>query len=214
MISFLCTLSCCHPGEGGTAQPEAAAGESALRLFRVHPPPGNLAQTHRGVPGDVGRDRDHNTAVLDHSLLNSCTIYLLSLPQDLFHCQIMDGNLSRNLETYFPLIGNTLHPNQLLRDHGAGVALRWGPTAPHSAVAGWGCGAALGSPCPIPREGCMQGCLGQSISHSLPRSYPDCTGARAARARQPWGVELPLHLRAPGVPRLHWLRGVRVCPKR
>lgn len=32
----------------------------------------------------------------------------------------MDGNLSRNLETYFPLIGNTLHP-----DHW-GVALRGG----------------------------------------------------------------------------------------
>uniref|UniRef100_A0A8C0BZE3 Hydroxypyruvate isomerase (putative) n=1 Tax=Buteo japonicus TaxID=224669 RepID=A0A8C0BZE3_9AVES len=26
--------------------------------------------------------------------------------RDLFHCQIMDGNLSRNLETYFPLIGH------------------------------------------------------------------------------------------------------------
>uniref|UniRef100_A0A8C0ESK1 Hydroxypyruvate isomerase (putative) n=1 Tax=Bubo bubo TaxID=30461 RepID=A0A8C0ESK1_BUBBB len=26
--------------------------------------------------------------------------------EDLFHCQIMDGNLSCNLETYFPLIGH------------------------------------------------------------------------------------------------------------
>nr|XP_030134811.1 putative hydroxypyruvate isomerase isoform X1 [Taeniopygia guttata] len=30
----------------------------------------------------------------------------LKLQLDLFHCQIMDGNLSRNLETYFPLIGH------------------------------------------------------------------------------------------------------------
>ncbi|NWT97277.1 HYI isomerase, partial [Urocynchramus pylzowi] len=30
----------------------------------------------------------------------------LSLPQDLFHCQIMAGNLSCNPETYFPLIGH------------------------------------------------------------------------------------------------------------
>uniref|UniRef100_A0A8B9F564 Hydroxypyruvate isomerase (putative) n=1 Tax=Amazona collaria TaxID=241587 RepID=A0A8B9F564_9PSIT len=30
----------------------------------------------------------------------------LKLQLDLFHCQIMDGNLSRNLETFFPLIGN------------------------------------------------------------------------------------------------------------
>ncbi|NXK02980.1 HYI isomerase, partial [Herpetotheres cachinnans] len=28
----------------------------------------------------------------------------LKLQLDLFHCQIMDGNLSHNLETYFPLI--------------------------------------------------------------------------------------------------------------
>ncbi|KAM6066115.1 putative hydroxypyruvate isomerase isoform 2-T2 [Chlamydotis macqueenii] len=46
------------------------------------------------------------------------------------------------------------------------------------------------------------------------RSHPDCASARAARARQPWGVELPLHLQVPGVPWLHWLRGVRVCSKR
>uniref|UniRef100_A0A8C0J4T1 Hydroxypyruvate isomerase (putative) n=1 Tax=Chelonoidis abingdonii TaxID=106734 RepID=A0A8C0J4T1_CHEAB len=26
--------------------------------------------------------------------------------QDIFHCQIMDGNLTRNLEMYFPLIGH------------------------------------------------------------------------------------------------------------
>ncbi|NXL91278.1 HYI isomerase, partial [Alectura lathami] len=30
----------------------------------------------------------------------------LKLQLDLFHCQIMDGNLTRNLETYFPLIGH------------------------------------------------------------------------------------------------------------
>ncbi|XP_067157163.1 putative hydroxypyruvate isomerase [Apteryx mantelli] len=30
----------------------------------------------------------------------------LKLQLDIFHCQIMDGNLSRNLETYFPLIGH------------------------------------------------------------------------------------------------------------
>ncbi|XP_042675008.1 putative hydroxypyruvate isomerase [Centrocercus urophasianus] len=30
----------------------------------------------------------------------------LRLQLDLFHCQIMDGNLSRNLETYLPLIGH------------------------------------------------------------------------------------------------------------
>ncbi|NXQ57486.1 HYI isomerase, partial [Anthoscopus minutus] len=30
----------------------------------------------------------------------------LKLQLDLFHCQIMDGNLSRNLEMYFPLIGH------------------------------------------------------------------------------------------------------------
>ncbi|XP_065529656.1 putative hydroxypyruvate isomerase isoform X1 [Lathamus discolor] len=30
----------------------------------------------------------------------------LKLQLDLFHCQIMDGNLSRNLETFFPLIGH------------------------------------------------------------------------------------------------------------
>ncbi|KAL2301794.1 hypothetical protein Nmel_011190 [Mimus melanotis] len=30
----------------------------------------------------------------------------LKLQLDLFHCQIMDGNLSRNLETYFSLIGH------------------------------------------------------------------------------------------------------------
>ncbi|NXT80419.1 HYI isomerase, partial [Zapornia atra] len=30
----------------------------------------------------------------------------LKLQLDLFHCQIMDGNLSWNLETYFPLIGH------------------------------------------------------------------------------------------------------------
>ncbi|NWZ12025.1 HYI isomerase, partial [Agelaius phoeniceus] len=30
----------------------------------------------------------------------------LKLQLDLFHCQIMDGNLSRNLETYLPLIGH------------------------------------------------------------------------------------------------------------
>nr|XP_021383638.1 putative hydroxypyruvate isomerase isoform X1 [Lonchura striata domestica] len=30
----------------------------------------------------------------------------LKLQLDLFHCQIMDGNLSHNLETYFPLIGH------------------------------------------------------------------------------------------------------------
>nr|XP_009912751.1 PREDICTED: putative hydroxypyruvate isomerase isoform X1 [Haliaeetus albicilla] len=104
----------------------------------------------------------------------------LKLQLDLFHCQIMDGNLSRNLETYFPLIGNALHPNWLLCGRGAGVALRWDPPALHSAVADQGCGAALGSPCLMLREDCRQGCLGQSISHSLSRSYPDCTGARAA----------------------------------
>ncbi|XP_015725541.1 putative hydroxypyruvate isomerase [Coturnix japonica] len=30
----------------------------------------------------------------------------LKLQLDFFHCQIMDGNLSRNLETYLPLIGH------------------------------------------------------------------------------------------------------------
>ncbi|KAM8805488.1 putative hydroxypyruvate isomerase [Eudromia elegans] len=30
----------------------------------------------------------------------------LKLQLDIFHCQIMDGNLSHNLETYFPLIGH------------------------------------------------------------------------------------------------------------
>ncbi|EOB08140.1 Putative hydroxypyruvate isomerase, partial [Anas platyrhynchos] len=30
----------------------------------------------------------------------------LKLQLDIFHCQIMDGNLSRNLETYLPLIGH------------------------------------------------------------------------------------------------------------
>ncbi|XP_060629296.1 putative hydroxypyruvate isomerase [Anolis sagrei] len=30
----------------------------------------------------------------------------LKLQLDIFHCQIMDGNLTQNLETYFPLIGN------------------------------------------------------------------------------------------------------------
>ncbi|NXW83682.1 HYI isomerase, partial [Alopecoenas beccarii] len=54
----------------------------------------------------LGRDRDCSTAIVGCSLLNSCTIHLLSLPQDLFCCQIMDGNLSRHLETYFPLIGH------------------------------------------------------------------------------------------------------------
>lgn len=28
-------------------------------------------------------------------------------PQDIFHCQIMDGNLTQNLEKYFPIIGKT-----------------------------------------------------------------------------------------------------------
>ncbi|XP_066048746.1 putative hydroxypyruvate isomerase isoform X1 [Chamaea fasciata] len=107
----------------------------------------------------------------------------LKLQLDLFHCQIMDGNLSRNLEMYFPLIGNTLHPHQLHCGHGAGVALRECPPTPGSAVAGWGCGAALGSPCLMAKEGFRQGCLGHGLSPSLPRSYPDCTGTRAARAR-------------------------------
>ncbi|XP_003220293.2 putative hydroxypyruvate isomerase [Anolis carolinensis] len=30
----------------------------------------------------------------------------LKLQLDIFHCQIMDGNLTQNLETYFPLIGH------------------------------------------------------------------------------------------------------------
>ncbi|KAJ7332848.1 hypothetical protein JRQ81_015028 [Phrynocephalus forsythii] len=30
----------------------------------------------------------------------------LKLQLDIFHCQIMDGNLTRNLETYFPIIGH------------------------------------------------------------------------------------------------------------
>ncbi|NWS73882.1 HYI isomerase, partial [Crotophaga sulcirostris] len=30
----------------------------------------------------------------------------LKMQLDLFHCQIMDGNLTRNLEKYFPLIGH------------------------------------------------------------------------------------------------------------
>uniref|UniRef100_A0A8D0GQW5 Putative hydroxypyruvate isomerase n=1 Tax=Sphenodon punctatus TaxID=8508 RepID=A0A8D0GQW5_SPHPU len=30
----------------------------------------------------------------------------LRLQLDIFHCQIMDGNLTQNLETYFPLIGH------------------------------------------------------------------------------------------------------------
>ncbi|XP_075280172.1 putative hydroxypyruvate isomerase isoform X1 [Opisthocomus hoazin] len=138
----------------------------------------------------------------------------LKLQLDLFHCQIMDGNLSRNLETYFPLIGNAQHPDLLHGGRGAGAAFRRGRTAPRSAVAGWGCGAAPGSPCLVPGEGCRQGCCGQGFSHSLPRSHPDCPSARAARARQPRGVKLPLHLRAPGVSGLHRLRGVRVCSKR
>lgn len=111
-------------------------------------------------PGDVGRDGDCST--LNRSLLNSCTIPLLSLPQDLFHCQIMDGNLSRNLETYFPLIGNALYPNQLLCGHGARVAQRWGPTASRSAVAGWDLGLLLGHLVPCPEKAAGRAAVGRA----------------------------------------------------
>uniref|UniRef100_A0A674GKY4 Putative hydroxypyruvate isomerase n=1 Tax=Taeniopygia guttata TaxID=59729 RepID=A0A674GKY4_TAEGU len=80
----------------------------------------------------------------------------LKLQLDLFHCQIMDGNLSRNLETYFPLIGNTLCP-----DHW-GVALRGGPPTPGSAVAGWGCGDALGHLVSWPKKAASRAALGMA----------------------------------------------------
>lgn len=36
-----------------------------------------------------------------------CRVHPSPLSQDIFHCQIMDGNLSQNLQTYFPLIGES-----------------------------------------------------------------------------------------------------------
>lgn len=56
----------------------------------------------------------------------------------------MDGNLSQNLETYFPLTGKALHTNWLFRSHEAGESLRWGLLVTCSAVTGWVPGAALG----------------------------------------------------------------------
>lgn len=36
-----------------------------------------------------------------------CRVHPSPLSQDIFHCQIMDGNLSQNLQRYFPLIGES-----------------------------------------------------------------------------------------------------------
>lgn len=87
---------------------------------------------------------------------DSCTTF--SVPtQDIFHCQIMDGNLSRNLETYLPLIGRALLLDWLLCDQGAGGMGR-GPSCTPAGDEG------LLSAYLVPAEGCRQGGLG----HSLP----------------------------------------------
>uniref|UniRef100_A0A8B9QUY0 Putative hydroxypyruvate isomerase n=1 Tax=Anas platyrhynchos TaxID=8839 RepID=A0A8B9QUY0_ANAPL len=56
----------------------------------------------------VGLVEPINSRITDpRYFLNTPQQALLLQPQnDIFHCQIMDGNLSRNLETYLPLIGH------------------------------------------------------------------------------------------------------------
>lgn len=113
---------------------------------------------------------------------DSCTTF--SVPtQDIFHCQIMDGNLSRNLETYLPLIGRALLLDWLLCDQGGDP-----PPAHQLGMKGF-----LSLLTLYLQKAAGRAALG-TASHFLRRSYPDSTGARAARARQPRGAEFPLHL--------------------
>lgn len=95
--------------------------------------------------------------------------------QDIFHCQIMDGNLSRNLETYFPLIGRALLLNWLLCDHGAGGTGR-GPSFLTPAGDEGLLSAYLVLCC---QKAAGRAALG-TTSDFFHRSHPDCTGARAA----------------------------------
>ncbi|XP_062438110.1 putative hydroxypyruvate isomerase isoform X2 [Rhea pennata] len=54
----------------------------------------------------VGADRAAVAGEMETTFIENLRYAADILAQDIFHCQIMDGNLSRNLETYFPLIGH------------------------------------------------------------------------------------------------------------
>nr|XP_038038785.1 putative hydroxypyruvate isomerase isoform X2 [Anas platyrhynchos] len=53
-----------------------------------------------------GADRAAVAGEMEATFIENLRYAADLLAQDIFHCQIMDGNLSRNLETYLPLIGH------------------------------------------------------------------------------------------------------------
>ncbi|XP_074923637.1 putative hydroxypyruvate isomerase isoform X2 [Chelonoidis abingdonii] len=54
----------------------------------------------------VGTERAAMALEMEATFIENLRYAADILAQDIFHCQIMDGNLTRNLEMYFPLIGH------------------------------------------------------------------------------------------------------------
>ncbi|KAH0618707.1 hypothetical protein JD844_018142 [Phrynosoma platyrhinos] len=122
-------------GQGAPRELRAAAERAALELVLINTPPVTTPNGHEQLPyacrihimaGRIpkGAEREAVSAEMEATFIENlryATDILaqvsvailkkvgnpnLKLQLDIFHCQIMDGNLTQNLETYFPVIGH------------------------------------------------------------------------------------------------------------